>query len=402
MADEKKPKIDLKARLGKTAMGGATPPPPGVGGIPVPAPTPTPGGVGPGGIPVPTPAPAPVAGLPVPPGIPVGPPPGFKPGGIAIDPSNPLAAAVAPPAPAKPAPPPQPQRIEVDELTVQEARKGARKQGLLAGVVMAVVLGAIGYVIGGAQETSKARAISVSHAKSLAADVEKSREQLKTLAEKLEAGRDSIVKEKKFPETLIQDLGGINIDFDGSKLAGVRFSGFSQETTAGLIEYITAVQATNDRKNTLKNLLERLQKPLKEQFAAAAANKAPPVNFVVLLNRDSAKNPYGVLAPLTKPIELSANMPAEFTATDPISKTNVTAPKFTSLDKPGAAYIVPKSFEAACPSETAGQIAQLGGQLNRLINDIRGEKVAEGEIAEPKPGLIERADRLVTNLNKVQ
>ena len=45
MADEKKPKIDLKARLGKTAVGGATPPPPGAGGgIPVPQPTPSPTG----------------------------------------------------------------------------------------------------------------------------------------------------------------------------------------------------------------------------------------------------------------------------------------------------------------------------------------------------------------------
>jgi uncharacterized coiled-coil protein SlyX len=401
MADEKKPKIDLKARLGKTAMGGATPPPPGVGGIPVPAPTPAPGGVGPAAIPVPTPAPAPVGRLPVPPGIPVGPPPGFTSPAIALDPSNPLAAAVAPPAPAKPAPPPQPQRIEVDELTVQEARKGARKQGLLAGVVLAAVLGAVGFVIGGAQETSKNRTISVAHARSLAEDVGKSREQLKTLAEKLEAGRTSLTQ-KKFPETLVSDLGGINVDFDGSKLAGVRFSGFSQETTTGLIEYITAVQATNDRKNALMSLLQKLQKPLTEQFAAAAANKPPPVNFVVLLSRDSAKNPYGVLAPLTKPIDLSANMPSEFTATDPISKSNVTAPKFTSLDKPGAAYVVPKSFEAACPSETAGQVAQLAGQLNRLITDIRGESPGANEITEPKPGLLERAERLVTNLNKVQ
>ena len=46
------------------------------------------------------------------------------------------------PAPARsqaPAAPPQPQRIEVDELTVQEARKGARKQGLIAGVVFVIV-----------------------------------------------------------------------------------------------------------------------------------------------------------------------------------------------------------------------------------------------------------------------
>ena len=65
--------------------------------------------------------------------------------------------------------------------------------------------------------------------------------------------------------------------------------------------------------------------------------------------------------------------------------------------------IVPKSIDAAFPSETAGQIGQLIGQLSRLINDIRGEGPApEGTIQDQKPGLLERADTLITNLNKVQ
>jgi hypothetical protein len=405
MAEEKKPKIDLKARLGKTAVGGATPPPPVAGGVPLPVPTPVPGGAAPagGGTAVPTPATS--KGLPVPPGIPVGPPPAFRsPALNDLDPSNPLVAAMAPrpQASAKPAAPPQPQRIEVDELTVQEARKGARKQGLLAGVVFGVVLAAVGYIMGGAQETNKGRAQSVAHAKSLADDVTKSRDQLKTLSEKLDAGRAALAQ-RKFPETLAKDLGSINIDFDGTKLAGVRFSGFSQETTSGLIEYISAVQGTNDRKNALINLVTRLQKPLTEQFAAIAANKPPQVGWVVLINKDGAKNPFGVLAPLQKPIELNANMPAEFTATDPLSHGAVTAPKFTSLDKPGAAYVVPKSIEAACPSETTGQVGQLVSQLGKLVTDIKGDAPAGGEsLIDPKPGLVERADKLIVNLNKVQ
>ena len=110
MAEEKKPRIDLKARLGKG--GGATPPPAGVGGIPAPMPAPTPG--------VPAAMPAPSSsqnprigggGLPVPPGIPVGPPPAYT--GPALDPSNPLAAVAHRPQSARPAQAqPQAQRIE--------------------------------------------------------------------------------------------------------------------------------------------------------------------------------------------------------------------------------------------------------------------------------------------------
>lgn len=415
MADEKKPKIDLKARLGKGAAGGATPPPPQAGGgVPVPAPSAnvaagvgqTTGNFGPppAGIPAPTPtAPRVGGGLPVPPGIPVGPPPAFQSPGIKIDPTNPLAAAMAPPQQpqrAKSIPPPQPQRIEVDELTVQEARKGARKQGLMAGMIVGVVLGAVGFIAGGAQETKKGRETSAAHAKSLAGDVQKSREQLKAISEKVEAGRNTLGRDRKFPDTLAKDLAGINVEFDGSRLAGVRFSGFSTDTTTGLIEYITGVQAINDRKNALINILNKLQKPISEQIKAQAENKAPPLSFVVLMNKDKDKNSYAVLAPLQKPIE-NGQIPAEFLAVDPLSKSNVSAPKLTSLDKPGAAYVVPKSIEAACPSETAGQIGQLVSQLTNVINEIQGEKAPAGMEVDTKPGLLQRADRLVEGLNKV-
>jgi hypothetical protein len=407
MAEEKKPKIDLKARLGKG--GGATPPPAGVGGGGVPGAMPSPGA--PMGVPPPAAMPQSnpqPGGLPVPPGIPVGPPPAFRQPTPQLDPSNPLAAVVAPQqraVPSRPPAPPQPQRIEVDEMAVQEARKGARKQGLIAGLVAALVLGAIGYIAGGASSESKARAASVNHAKSLATDVSGAREKLKTMADKVEAGRNQLLKEKKFPNDLAKDLGAINVDFDGSKLAGVRFSGFSSETTNGLIEFISLVQQTNDRKGALQNLLSKLQKPITEQLNPQGPNK---VSFVVILDKDQSKQEFAILAPLAKPLEQSGNnpptMPAEVVATNPLTRGNVTIPKATTFDKPGAAYVIPKSVEAACPSESSGQIAQLGGQLNKIITDIRGETMAAGgdAVVDNKDGLLQKADKLVTNLNKVQ
>ena len=412
MAEEKKPKIDLKARLGKGA-GGATPPPP-VAGIPVPGAGASPGG-GAGGMPQSSPPGSPGGGgggLPVPPGIPVGPPPAFgRMPGAAIDPSNPLAAAATPyraPEPRQPAPPPQPQRIEVDEMAVQEARKGARKQGLIAGLVAAAVLGAIGYIAGGAMETNKGRQKSVGDAKSLAGDVAKSRDQLKTIADKVEAGKNSLLKDKKFPDALAKELGGINVDFDGNKLAGVRFSGFPQETTSTLIEYITLVQTLNDRKTAIIGLLQRLQKPITEQLTQGTKTT---INYVVLFGKqDPSRNPFALLAPLQKPIEAAnptaISLPAEFAATDPLTRQNISAPKYATgnLDKPSAVYVLPKSIEAACPSETSGSIAQLGSQLSRVLTDIRGETAAPGGdvVTESKPGLTDRAEKLVTSLNRVQ
>lgn len=410
MAEEKKPKIDLKARLGKAGGGAAAnqaaavPPPAAAGGIPVPAPVPAPAASSGNNAAMPASNPAPMR-APVP-GTPVGPPPAFK--APVLDPSNPLAAAIgqAQAAPKAAVAPPQPQRIEVDEMAVQEARKGARKQGLIAGVVIAIVLGAVGFIAGGANETSKGRQASVTHAKQLAADVQKARDQLKTLADKVDAGRLTLGKDKKFPDTLAKDLGGINVDFDGGKLAGVRFSGFSQDTTSGLIEFITAVQQVNDRKSATANLLTRLQKPITEQLSAGTK---PSIGYVVLLGKkDPSNNAFAILAPLSKSIEVAnpaqVTLPTEFAAVDPTTGQNVTAPKYAtgSLDKPSAVYVAPKSISAACPSETAGQIGQLVGQLGKLVTDVRGEQAAPGIEQDVKAGLLERADKLIANLNKVQ
>lgn len=416
MAEDKKPKIDLKARLGKA--GGAAPPPAAGGGIPVPAPAPmaTPAGASPV---APAPSSSPGGGLAPPPGVPVGPPPAFKPsGGPALDPSNPLAAAVQPqrsqrPAAAVPQAPPQPQRIEVDDATVHEARKGARKQGLAYGLIAGVVFGIVGFMVGGAQETSKARGRAVNDAKSLSADVTKAKAQLVTLGEKVEAGRNTLKNDKKFPEGLAKDLSSVLVDFDGTKLAGVRFSGFPQETTSGLIEFITQVQNLNDRKSALAGLLTRLQKPITEQLAAGGRTS---INHGVILLGEKDQGANGmiaILAPLTKAIEVTPpqppNLPAELAATNPLTRTNVAAPKYTpgALDK--AKYsvvfpVAPKSVDAICPSETQGAIAQLVGQLNKVLVDIRGEKAAPGGemVVEDKIGLVDRADKLVTGLNKVE
>jgi hypothetical protein len=128
MAEDRKPKIDLKSRLQK--MGGPTvaspsqqtsgsiAPPSRVGvsvgpAVQPPSSIPAPGGVGRG-----------VSGRPA-----------------AIDPAHPLAAVAQPFAPPPLA---QPQRIEIDEDAARQARRGGFKGGLAAGIVFALVVGALG------------------------------------------------------------------------------------------------------------------------------------------------------------------------------------------------------------------------------------------------------------------
>ncbi len=424
MAEEKKPKIDLKARLGKNTMGQT--PPPGAGMVPQaqPAPGAAPGmhpGTNPGmqpqaspsqrPAPMPTPAPMQMPQV----GVPIGPPtfkgPSRPPPGL--DANNPLAAAARPyraPAPA-PAPIAQPTRIEVDEAGVHQAAKSGFKKGVVAGIVVGVVFGVVGYLGGGAAESSSGRKKSVQDAQELSKDVSSSKDKLKELADKLEAGRNSLTKDKKFPDTLAKDLGGMNIDFGGDKLQYRRFSGFSGEATNGLVEYITSVQSLNDRKSAVISLLTRLQKPITEQFKSAGT---PTLQQVILLGRrDESGNYYAMIAALKDPIAITPgniSLPTEFTFIDPQTKQPSKVGKYTTgdLSKAGAIYVAPKTFDAVCPSETASQTLQLAGQIKHIIDDIRGEGGGapapadpNGMVEDKKPGLMDRADRLVQLLNKV-
>lgn len=402
MAEERK-KIDLKARLGKT------PAPPPV--APTSAP-PSPYGVAQSFSKAPPPAASSGAGLPgVPVGVPVGPPPQFTRSAYpapAIDPSHPLAAVAAPYRP-QTVSPAQPQRIEVDELAVQQASRSARKQGIVVGLVFAVVLGGVGYVAGGASEQGAGRAKSKNDAAELSGSVGKARDALKTLGDKMEAGSKSLLAERKFPDALTKELGGLNVDFDGTQLAGRRFSGFPQETTHDLVEFITSVQAVNDRKQIIQGLLVRLQKPITEQLAAPPGQQK--VSYVVAVDRDPTGNLAGFLSPLTAAIPVTASrieLPAKFAFANPGGGGNTELPRYTGGDiakTPAAIYVVPKTFDTVCPSAQSGQVAQLGAQIGEFIRTIRGEGTgaAPGEdaVQDSKPGLVERANKLVDELNKI-
>ena len=404
MADDKKPKIDLKARLGKTAVGGAQAPvpmpgqsaPPGMANSPSMGQRPSAIPPGMGGVP----------------GVPVGPPPPFasSPAGAlgAIDQSNPLSAVANAyrPQPVSVAAP-QPQRIEVDEMAVHEARKGANKRGFVVAIIVGLLFGAVGVVAGQGMESGNARKKSQNDARELADNVTKAKATMTTLTEKMEAGRNALVKDRKFPDTLAKDLGGLNVDFDGTQLAGRRFSGFPQDTTAGLVDFITSVQALNDRKNLIQGLLNKLQKPLTEQLNAPQGQTT--ISYVAVISKDPAGNPSALIAGLSQPITFTppnVTLPSEFAFSDPLGSGNAKLARYTGGDvaaKPGAVYINPKTFEKACPSETAGQSAQLAAQIGNVIRDIKGEGAGAQDIVnDSKPGLLERADKLLVGLQKVQ
>ncbi len=213
----------------------------------------------------------------------------------------------------------------------------------------------------------------------------------------------------KFPDKLATDLGGLNVSFDGTELAGRRFSGFPQETTAMLVVFITSVQALNDRKELVQGLLTKLQKPMTEQMNAAPGSGT--IALIAAVQKDATGNPDAFLAPLSAPITFTSSSdikwPPQFTFSDPMGGgSNASAPRYTAGDISKAAAAIPvvnKTFEKVCPSEAAGGVAQLRAQIGGFIRDIRGEGAAGGDVVtDTKAGLVERADKLLLGLQKVE
>jgi hypothetical protein len=397
MADDKKPKIDLKSRLQKMGAPPGATPPPTVAAVPVPSPSQAPPGMG---RPVPVAAPS----VPPPGGIPR-PPASVAP--RALDPNNPLAAVAQPFRPQASAAPAvaQAQRIEVDELAVQQARSGARKQGLVGGLVIAVVLGGLGYAAGQTLQQNTDRKKSVQDAHDLAGDLLKAKDSLDQIKNKVTDGGKSLLGDRKFPADLGQALAGMNVDFAGDKLFGRRFGGVPADTTRDLMDFITRVQALNNKKDLVTSLLNnpKLKQSITDDLARPAGQE--PVSVVVIVDKDT---PGGAtrLASLVKPIGPNDTVPDDILFLNPLNGSNSTLKRLQDAKiPPGGAVIpvIPTSFDKVCPSPVKGAETQLLSSMNSLVDDIQGQKGADsGDIVmDTKPGLSDAAAKLADQLSKV-
>jgi hypothetical protein len=321
----------------------------------------------------------------------------------ALDPNNPLAAMAGLRQPAAAPAVAHAQRIEVDEGAVQAARSGARKQGFMGGLVLAIIAAVVAYVGGTAHQQGTDRNKSITDAHDLAADLLKAKDSLDQMQKKVtEGGTTLLGSTPAFPKDLGQSLAGMTVDFAGDKLFGRRFSGVPADTTRGLMDFITRVQGLNDKKDLVVSLLSKLEKPITEQLARKGQQ---PISIVAVVDKDT---PGGALrlASLVTPLDPGKDIPAQLLFSNPISSGNVQLPwlKDVKIPKDGAAIpVIPTSFDRVCPSMQKGAVTQLVASMNSLVDDIQGQKGSDsGDIVtDSKPGLSDTAAKLADQLSKV-
>jgi hypothetical protein len=372
MADEKKPRIDLKARLGKktvTTPGGPSIPPP--------------------------------VGIPKPSGVPVPPFGSQRQAAPKVDASDPYAAISADAAPTRSEP--QAIKVEMSEEVVAAQKKGRARIIVLAAAA-AVVGGAIGFSIGSGVERGKGADKAIAGAQTLVKKVDKANQELESLSEVLKSAKEKLA-DNKYPEEAVKKLGGIDIPFTGTDLVGMGIGRFKPEVVTMLVSFASGAAAANDQKDRIRSVLTGA-KPAITDFLSQKSN--PKVRWSMYL-QTGPYGPWAVMQPLPKPFLVKQDKsakddkkpykwPEKFDIKD--SGKTYHLKRYTGGDPtkgggdPKIIPVDPSSQGSVCPSDV---LIKLRSELGKMQQTLQGDKTPGQE----KQGLIDTGKILVEKLKGI-
>ncbi len=368
MSEDKKPKIDLKARLGKKTVS---------------APATSPGA----SIPPPAGIPKPSVGIPAPP---------FqstsqtsRPAPM-VDASNPYGAMEPSAAPRAE---PTAIRIEMSD-DVMRAQKGGRTKVLVLAIITAVVGGFVGFTLGGASERGKGSDSAMQGAKDLTRDVEAANKKIEELADVIKTAKEKLGK-AQFPEEEVAKLGALNIPFDGTNLSGKGIGRFKSDVLNMLVHFSTASSEANDQKEKIQSVLSRNKKGVLEFLEGQTK---PVVRWSIMVSG----TPFG-------PIASMQPVPAPFLVEGPdkkwpesfelmADKKKVTVKRYTkgeaATEDPTFIPVDPSTQSLVCPADVLFSIRR---ELTGMEEVLRGNPTP----GEEKTGLLEAGQTLVKKLKQI-
>jgi hypothetical protein len=379
MAEHKKPKIDLKARLGKKSVGG----PPGAGGA----------------IPPPVGIPKPPAMMPGMPGM-----PGGGPERPRIDASDPYAAIDAQHAKREVAEP-KAIKVEMSEEVV-EGQKKLMRRAILIGVIISLVMWVIGFAFGDRSRSAKAADTALEGAQTLVKEIEVANAEGTKLADILEEVAGKLGK-GEYPEEQISKLGGVNVPFEGANLVGKGINRFKATLAAQVITYTIQAQAANEQKDKLSSVLG-LAKPVLTNVIAE--KKDPKVHWGVFV-MNGPRGPWANMQILPEPFlvnsdkkttdkdgkEVPYEWPADFKVRE--GDQEHTLKRYTSGDPVGgdAAKLIPvapQTESSVCPDSTFLRIRSELADMQKLL---KGDQTPGRETA----GFMELGEQINAQLRKI-
>jgi hypothetical protein len=368
MSEDKKPKIDLKARLGKKTVS-------------VPA-------AGPGGS-IPPPA-----GIPKPSGIPA---PPFQSSTASarpapmVDASNPYGAMAPAAAPAAAS---QTIRIDMGD-DVMRAHRGGKMKVFVLALITAGIGGFVGFTLGGASERNSGATAAMQGAQDLTKDVDAANKKIGELADILKSAREKLGK-AQFPDDEVSKLGALNIPFAGANLAGKSIGRFKADVLTMLVDFASASSEANDNKGDLQHLLSGNKKGVQEFLDSQTK---PQVRWSVIVS-PTGVGPLASMQPVPAPFPLGSEdkktWPDSFDLMAGGKKTTVKRYQKgdAATEDPTFIPVDPSTQGSVCPSDV---LVKLRGRLSDLEETLRGNQTP----GEEKTGLLESGQALAKKLKQI-
>jgi hypothetical protein len=364
MSEQKKSKIDLKARLGKKTVGGAPAPgasvPPPVG-IPKP---PAMGGQSPSYAPQrPSAAPAYAAGTPY------------------------AAAPVA--APVRRAEP-QAIRLEIGEEVLEGQRK-QRKRFFVLTLIVSGIFAALGFAFGSRAEASKGANAALEGARDLIKDIEAADKVADQLNEVLAKASGRLAK-NEYPQEEITALGGINIPFDGGHLTDKGIGRFQRAVVTQLMTYANTAQRANDQKEKIQNLLTGSKAALTDLLAQ---KNDPKIRWAIWVESGPG-GPWANMQIVPTAFPMKGDWPAELKV--PRGNENAVIKRYQRGDissgDPQFLPVAPQTESMVCPSTT---IVRLRQELTEMQEVLKGDATPGAE----KEGFLQMGENVTKALKKL-
>jgi hypothetical protein len=372
---DNKPKIDLKARLGKKTVSA-----PITSSVPPPVGLQRPG-VAPQAVRPSAPAARPGGSVPAPP---FGAQQSRAP---RIDPNDPYSSVAASAAPVAQ----RPREIRVDMEEVRAANRGRRGRVMFLCLVTAGVGAFLGFTLGGGYERGKAGKAAVIGSKELLKEVEDSNAQVQQLADTLKSASQKLLKKGEYPKDEVTKLGAINIPFKPMSMLDKGIGRFKRDTMVMLIDYATAVEAANDQKEaiqrilgsgSLKALIEEQQKPKVRWIARVEGGPGGPW---MTLDRLPEANVFLMGEKWPEELEIKGE-----------NNSSTKLKRYTSGDPGGSEPpFIPMSPQSQGPSDVVGSLIS---QLLKFDETLRGNKE---DPTNEKTGLLERGQKLADALKRI-
>ncbi|MEI9939875.1 MAG: hypothetical protein WDO69_21865 [Pseudomonadota bacterium] len=372
--EDKKPKIDLKSRLGKKTVSspavGSIPPPAGVG-----VPKPSVPVANPSRVPAP-----PFASVPQAAAVP------------RVDTSNPYGAMAPQAAPVRVAPPSI--TIEMSDEFVQ-AQKSGRSKVLILAIFTAAIGAGLGFAGGGISERNKAAEAAVVGAGELTTKVEATTKKAAELADVLKSAKEKLSK-ATFPDDEVSKLGGINLPFTAADLNGKGIGRFNGATLAMLIDFSTIVDKVNDQKEKLQNVLSGNKKAVQDFLDSQTK---PQVRWSVVLGNGPG-GPWATMQPVPTPFLAKdgdkPKWPDDIRI--PVGDKQAVLKRYTSgnpVSEDGLFVPVdPASQGSVCSTSV---VTTLRRELGDLEEVLRGNQ----NPGEEKAGLLDAGDKLGKKLKQI-